>query len=65
LSVRFDAFRGLVMVEASIYGPSGVARVRLALETGATLTLLGMDFLRGRKLTIDFRSGQITLGRPG
>jgi predicted aspartyl protease len=126
MSVPFDAQRGLVAVSAAVDGPSGTAVLRLALDTGATSTvinvgllvalgydpalvperiqvttgsgvefaprvplqkitalgqerthfpvlahtlpssagidgLLGLDFLRGQTLTVDFRTGSITL----
>jgi len=126
VSHPFDPSAGLVIVEAEIWGPTGVIGVRLALDTGATGTLvnsetlvavghdlaaskdrtrittgsgveyvarivvpsvralgivrrnlpvlchtlppmaqidglLGLDFLRGKKLTVDFKSGRIRL----
>jgi len=122
----FDPQRGLVVVEAEVFGPSGSIVLRLALDTGATGTminvapltavgydaslapdrvqvttgsgvefaprvvvtrieamgqnrndfgvlahtlppsagvdgLLGLDFLRGQVLRIDFRQGRISL----
>jgi predicted aspartyl protease len=129
MSVSFDGQQGLVVVRAQVEGPSGIAVVRLALDTGATRTLinagllvavgydpaavlqrteittgsgvefaalvpiskivalgreltnfpvlahtlppsagvdgvLGLDFLRGQVLTIDFRMGRLTLAEP-
>ena len=126
MSLPFDAQQGLVVVPAALEGPAGVAILRLALDTGATGTLvnagmlvalgydpalvseriqvttgssvefvprvtvdritalgqeragftvlchtlpasagvdglLGLDFLRGQALTVDFRSGMVTL----
>ena len=126
MSFTFDAQQGLVIVRAELFGPSGSAILRLALDSGATRTvinvgllvavgydpalvpnrvqvttgsgvefapqvtierivaigqqqtgfpvlahtlppsagvdgLLGLDFLRGRRLTIDFQIGQIEL----
>ena len=126
MSTRFNAKRGLVLVHARIWGPSGRRAVRLALDTGATTTvinaailvdvgydpgsapsrvrmttgsgieyvprikieriralrsertdfevvchtlpptasvdgLLGLDFLRDCRLTIDFRAGEVSL----
>jgi predicted aspartyl protease len=123
----FTPHQGLVVVQVEIEGPLGIAILRLALDTGATSTLinvamlvslgydpglshnrievttgsgvefapqitlsrikslgqertnflvlahtlpssagvdglLGLDFLRGENLNIDFRSGHITLG---
>lgn len=125
-SYSFDAKRGLIVVTAHIVGPTGDARTQLALDTGATTTvidpallvsigydpasvqervrfttgssveyahrlpldriqalgqdrsafpviahslppsasvrgLLGLDFLRGLDLAVDFRKGEITL----
>lgn len=126
MSFPFDSQQGLVIVWAELEGPSGNAVLRLALDTGATGTminvgmlvaigydpalvperfqvttrsgiefvpcitlskivalgqerpnfpvlchtlppsagidgLLGLDFLRGQTLTVDFRTGRITL----
>ena len=126
MSFPFDPHQGLIIVHTELDGPSGSAVVRLALDTGATSTLinagilvaigydpalapdrvqvttgsgvefapritlsriatlgqervgfpvlchslpptasvdglLGIDFLRGQILTIDLRSGRITL----
>src|SRR5262245_41392410 len=126
MSFSFDAKQGLIIVRTKLYGINGDTIVRLALDTGATATminadilallgytvlpgskrvrmttgsgvefvplihmsrlralgkerknfpvvshtlppsatvdgLLGLDFLRGRELRIDFRNEQITL----
>jgi predicted aspartyl protease len=126
LSRPFDLRKGLILVRARIWGPRGTTLVRLALDTGATSTLinasrlvslgflpksaarhvtvttgsrvervaafklarlealghtrraftvlchtlppsasvdglLGLDFLRGRRLVVDFRRGRIEL----
>ena len=126
MSFPFDPQQGLIIVPAELWGPSGSAILRLALDTGATGTLvntgmlvalgydpalipdrvqittgsgvefvprvlldrimvlgeeavefpvlghtlppsagidglLGLDFFRGRSLTIDFRAGQVVL----
>ena len=126
MSFPFDPQQGLIIVLAELWGPSGSAVLRLALDTGATGTLvntgmlvalgydpalmpdrvqittgsgvefvprvlldrimvlgeesaefpvlghtlppsagidglLGLDFFRGRSLTIDFRAGQVVL----
>ncbi len=126
MSFPFDQEHGLIIVRAELTGPSGNAVLRLALDTGATATLinagmlvsigydpalvldrfqvttgsgvefvpritvkkitalgqkrvdflvlchtlppsagvdglLGLDFLRGEMLTVDFRNGRITL----
>ena len=126
MSFSFDPQQGLIIVPAELWGPNGSAVLRLALDTGATGTLvntgmlvalgydpalipdrvqittgsgvefvprilldrimvlgeeavefpvlghtlppsagidglLGLDFFRGRSLTIDFRTGQVAL----
>ena len=126
MSFRFDAEQGLIVIGAELEGPQGTAVLRLALDTGATTTLLnvavlvavgydpatapdrvqvttgsgvefasriaatrlkalgqerfafpvlghtlppsagvdgliGLDFLRGRKLTVDFGRGELEL----
>jgi predicted aspartyl protease len=126
VSFAFNAQRGLVEVNAEVFGPSGSVVLRLALDTGATATminagplvaigydpslspqrvqvttgsgveyvprvqiarlkslgqdrvnfdvlchtlppsasidgLLGLDFLRGQKLILDFRQGRLSL----
>ena len=126
MSFSFDSHQGLIIVRTELAGPSGSAVLRLALDTGATGTLinaamltaigydpaltpdrfqvttgsgvefvprvilkrivaleqkrvdfpvlchtlpqsagidgiLGLDFLRGLTLTIDFRGGQVAL----
>jgi predicted aspartyl protease len=122
----FDARKSLIVVDARLHGPIGGRSLRLAIDTGASMTvvsrgalesagydltlttrrqqivtangmqvvpvlrvslvaalgserrnfsvlghtvppatgvdgLLGLDFLRGKQLTIDFRQGEITL----
>ena len=129
MSIRFDGQQGLIVVRAQVTGPIGIAIVRLALDTGATRTLinagllvavgydpaatlertevttgsgvefaalvaiskivamgqertgfpvlahtlppsagvdgvLGLDYLRGQVLRIDFQNGRLTLGEP-
>ena len=99
MSVPFAPQSGLIIVPAAVDGPSGSGVLRLALDTGATGTvinvgmlvalgydpaltpqrihfpilghtlppsagidgLLGLDFVRGQTLTVDFRTGTITL----
>jgi predicted aspartyl protease len=127
MTFRFDPGSGLIVVRAELKGPDRTAVLRLALDTGATATLinvgmlvalgydpasapdrtqvttgsgveyapritlrriralglvrqrmtvlahtlppsagvdglLGVDFLRGEKLSIDFKKGRITVG---
>ena len=45
MSTRFDANEGLVVVPARIFGPSGDVIIRLALDTGATTTLINTDVM--------------------
>jgi tetrahydromethanopterin S-methyltransferase subunit D len=40
MTFRFDSTQGLVIAMAELTGPSGSAIVRLALDTGATGTLI-------------------------
>jgi len=126
MSFPFDSQQGLIIVRAELWGPAGSIVLRLALDTGATGTvvnigmlvtigydpalapdriqittgsgvefaprvtldkitalgqertdfpvlghtlppsagidgLLGLDFFRGQNLTVDFRTGQVTL----
>ena len=126
MNCPFDPQQGLIIVGAELWGPTGSAVLRLALDTGATSTvisvallvavgydpalvservqittgsgvefaarvtldkivtlgqermdfpvlghtlppstgvdgLLGLDFLRGQQLTVNFRNGQVTL----
>lgn len=126
MHISFDSQQGLIIVRAELWGPRGSGVMRLALDTGATSTvvnvgmlvaigydpalaadrvqvttgsgiefaprvivekvvalgharsgfpvlghtlppsagvdgLLGLDFLRGRNLVVDFRAGHVTL----
>ena len=45
MSVCFDPEEGLVVVPALVTGPSGTAVLRLALDTGATKTLVSSSLL--------------------
>lgn len=45
MSYRFDPQDGLILVNAEIKGPRGSAVVRLALDTGATATLINTAIL--------------------
>ena len=45
MSVAFNPAAGLVLVSAELEGPTGTAIVRLALDTGATATLLNAAIL--------------------
>lgn len=42
---RFNAKRGLIVVRAELFGPSGSIIVRLALDTGATATIVNVALL--------------------
>ena len=45
VSFPFDAKHGLLIVRAELFGPSGDALVRLALDTGATGTMINVGHL--------------------
>ncbi len=45
MTVPFDADKGLVIVPAQVTGPSGIVLLRLALDTGATSTLINSGLL--------------------
>ena len=45
MSVPFDPQRGLVVVRAELWSPSGSAVLRLALDTGATSTVVNVAML--------------------
>jgi len=45
MSPVFDPREGLIIVNAEIVGPSGTAILRLALDTGATTTLINSGML--------------------
>jgi len=45
MSYRFDPHEGLIVVPARLFGPTGDIVVRLALDTGATSTLINTDVL--------------------
>lgn len=45
MSHPFDPERGLIIVHTELTGPSGSAILRLALDTGATGTLVNVDML--------------------
>ena len=44
MSFPFDSQQGLIIVHAELWGPSGSAVIRLALDTGATGTLVNNGF---------------------
>jgi len=45
MSFRFNPHQGLVIVPAELTGPAGSAVLRLALDTGATATVIGVAML--------------------
>jgi hypothetical protein len=45
MSHSFDAQRGLIIVNGALTGPSGVAFLRLAIDTGATSSLINSALL--------------------
>ncbi len=47
MTFPFNPQQGLVFVQAELEGPTGVIDVRLALDTGATDSVIGEGMLRG------------------
>jgi predicted aspartyl protease len=45
VSSPFDPQQGLIIVRAELWGPTGSAVLRLALDTGATATLVNIAML--------------------
>lgn len=45
MSFSFDPNQGLIIIQAELEGPSGTAILRLALDTGATGTLINVGML--------------------
>ena len=45
MSVPFDPWQGLIIVPAELWGPAGSAVIRLALDTGATSTVINVALL--------------------
>lgn len=45
MSFPFDPRQGLIFVPAELWGPSGSAVLRLALDTGATFTVVNIGML--------------------
>lgn len=45
MSFPFEPQQGLIIVRAELWGPSGSAVLRLALDTGATSTVVNMGLL--------------------
>ena len=43
MAVAFDAQRGLIVIPTRLWGPHGDVVIRLALDTGATRTLINWD----------------------
>lgn len=64
MSFRFQMNRGLIVVSAELIGPTGNAIVRLALDTGATTTLLNAGILLsiGYDPAISLKRIQVTTG---
>jgi predicted aspartyl protease len=46
MSIHFQAKHGLIVVHAQIWGPEDHAIARLALDTGAVITIIHPDVLR-------------------
>ena len=45
MSLRFSPHEGLILIPSQIEGPSGKAVLRLALDTGATSTVIDVNLL--------------------
>lgn len=45
MSHRFDAQEGLIIIPTRLFGPAGESIVRLALDTGATGTMVNTEVL--------------------
>lgn len=45
MNFLFDPWKGLIVVKTEIWGPSGSGVLRLALDTGATSTLVNVGML--------------------
>lgn len=45
MSVPFDPLQGLIIVPAELWGPTGSVVLRLALDTGATSTVVNVAML--------------------
>jgi predicted aspartyl protease len=45
MSLSFDPRQGLIVVRAELWGPTGSAILQLALDTGATATLVNIGML--------------------
>lgn len=60
----FDPCRGLVVVQAEVFGPSGSIVLRLALDTGATATMINVGPLAatGYDPSLQSRRIQVTTG---
>ena len=64
MSFSFDADEGAVVVQVRLWGPQGCTVVRLALDTGATATLVNWDVavLLGYDPSVSPTREQITTG---
>jgi predicted aspartyl protease len=45
MTFSFDPHQGLIMIQAELEGPSGTAILRLAMDTGATGTLINVGMV--------------------
>jgi predicted aspartyl protease len=64
MSFAFDSKQGLIIVNAELTGPSGAAVLRLALDTGATSTLINTAPLvaLGYQMGLSAQQIQVTTG---
>lgn len=64
MSYLFNPQRGLVVVQAELFGPSGSIVIRLALDTGATGTMINVAPLTaiGSDPSLALERVQVTTG---
>ena len=64
MNYAFNPLRGLIVVQAKVFGPSGSIVLRLALDTGATRTMINVAPLTtiGYDLALALDRVQVTTG---
>jgi hypothetical protein len=61
MNFRFEPERELILVRAVLVGPSGSAILRLALDTGATSTLINADMVRAIGYDLDLAAERVSV----
>ena len=61
MNFAFDPDRGLIVVRAELWGPSGSGVLQLALDTGATSTLINVGML----VAIGYDPDRLQMNPPG